>query len=30
MKFAKSFGLIKEVLPYEAVVATEFSALWKE
>jgi NitT/TauT family transport system substrate-binding protein len=30
MKFAKSFGLIKEVLPYETVVATEFSALWKE
>jgi ABC-type nitrate/sulfonate/bicarbonate transport system substrate-binding protein len=30
MKFAKSFGLIKDVLPYEAVVATEFSALWKE
>ncbi len=30
MKFAKSFGLIKEVLPFESVVATEFSALWKE
>jgi ABC-type nitrate/sulfonate/bicarbonate transport system substrate-binding protein len=30
MKFAKSFGLIKEALPYEAVVATEFSTLWKE
>jgi ABC-type nitrate/sulfonate/bicarbonate transport system substrate-binding protein len=30
MKFAKSFGLIKDVLPYEAVVATEFSALWQQ
>jgi NitT/TauT family transport system substrate-binding protein len=30
MKFAKSFGLIKDVLPYETVVATEFSGLWKE
>jgi NitT/TauT family transport system substrate-binding protein len=30
MKFAKGFGLIKDVLPYEAVVATEFSGLWKE
>jgi NitT/TauT family transport system substrate-binding protein len=30
MKFAKGFGLIKDVLPYETVVATEFSGLWKE
>jgi hypothetical protein len=30
MKFAKSFGLIKDVLPYDSVVATEFSGLWKE
>jgi ABC-type nitrate/sulfonate/bicarbonate transport system substrate-binding protein len=30
MKFAKGFGLIKDVIPYEAVVATEFSPLWKE
>jgi ABC-type nitrate/sulfonate/bicarbonate transport system substrate-binding protein len=30
MKLAKSFGLIKEVVPYEAVVATEFSTLWNE
>src|SRR6185437_13478238 len=30
MKFAKGFGLIKDVLPYEAVVGTEFSGLWKE
>jgi ABC-type nitrate/sulfonate/bicarbonate transport system substrate-binding protein len=30
MKFAKRFGLIKEAIPYETVVATEFSSLWKE
>ena len=30
MKFAKSFGLIKEAFPYETVVATEFSSIWKE
>lgn len=30
MKFTKGFGLIKEVQPYETVVATEFSALWRE
>ena len=30
MKFAKGFGLINDVLPDEAVVATEFSGLWKE
>ena len=30
MKFAKGFGLIKDVIPYEALVASEFSALWKE
>lgn len=30
MKFARSFGLIREVVPYEALVATEFSPLWKE
>jgi len=30
MKFAKGFGLIKEVIPYEALVATEFSPLWEQ
>jgi len=30
MKFAKSFGLIDDVVPYEAVVATELTPLWKE
>jgi ABC-type nitrate/sulfonate/bicarbonate transport system substrate-binding protein len=30
MKLAKGFGLIKEVIPYDSVVATEFSALWTE
>jgi ABC-type nitrate/sulfonate/bicarbonate transport system substrate-binding protein len=30
MTFAKSFGLIKDVIPYEVVVATEFSTLWKD
>ena len=30
MNFTRNFGLIKEVVPYETVVATEFSALWKE
>lgn len=30
MKFAKGFGLIKDVVPYDALVATEFSPLWKE
>lgn len=29
-KFAKGFGLIKDVIPYEVMVATEFSLLWKE
>jgi NitT/TauT family transport system substrate-binding protein len=30
MKFAKGFGLIKDVIPYEALVATEFSPLWTQ
>jgi NitT/TauT family transport system substrate-binding protein len=30
MMFAKGFGLIKEVVPYEALVATEFSPLWEQ
>ena len=30
MKFAKSFGLIKETVPYDAVVATQFGPLWQE
>ncbi len=30
MKFAKSFGLVADAVPYEAVVATGFSPLWKE
>jgi ABC-type nitrate/sulfonate/bicarbonate transport system substrate-binding protein len=29
-KFVKGFGLIKELIPYEAMVATEFSALWQQ
>lgn len=28
MKFTKGFGLIKAAVPYEALVATELSALW--
>jgi len=28
MKFTKGFGLIKEAVPYETLVATEFSDLW--
>jgi ABC-type nitrate/sulfonate/bicarbonate transport system substrate-binding protein len=30
MKFATSSGLIKDAVPYETVVATKFSHLWKE
>ncbi len=30
MKFAKSYGLIKDAVPYENLVATEFRHLWKE
>lgn len=30
MKFAKGFGLIENVVPYEALVATEFSPWWTE
>jgi NitT/TauT family transport system substrate-binding protein len=30
MKFAKGIGLIKEVVPYEALVATEFTGLWNQ
>jgi NitT/TauT family transport system substrate-binding protein len=30
MKFTKGFGLIKDVIPYEALVATEFGALWSQ
>jgi ABC-type nitrate/sulfonate/bicarbonate transport system substrate-binding protein len=30
MKFATGFGLIKDAVPYEDLVATEFSHLWKE
>jgi len=30
MKFATSFGLIKDAIPYEAVVASEFSHLWRD
>jgi NitT/TauT family transport system substrate-binding protein len=29
-KFVKEFGLIKRLIPYDEMVATEFSALWKE
>jgi NitT/TauT family transport system substrate-binding protein len=30
MTFTKGFGLIKDVIPYEALVATEFGALWSQ
>jgi ABC-type nitrate/sulfonate/bicarbonate transport system substrate-binding protein len=30
MKFATGFGLIEDPVPYEDLVATEFSHLWKE
>jgi hypothetical protein len=30
MNFAKSYGLIKNSVPYEDLVATQFSYLWKE
>jgi hypothetical protein len=30
MKFATGFGLIKDAVPYEDLVATQFSHLWKE
>jgi ABC-type nitrate/sulfonate/bicarbonate transport system substrate-binding protein len=30
MKFATSSGLIKDAVPYETVVATKFSQLWKQ
>ena len=30
MRFATSSGLIKEAVPYEKVVASEFSHLWKQ
>ena len=30
MRFAKGFGLIKDAIPYEALVATEFSPLWTQ
>jgi len=30
MKFAKGFGLIKDAVPYEDVVATQFSHLWTQ
>ena len=29
MKFATGFGLIKDAVPYEDLVATQFSHLWK-
>ena len=29
MKFAKGYGLVDEAVPYETVVATQFSSLWK-
>ena len=29
-KFVKEFGLIDELIPYDDMVATEFSALWNE
>jgi NitT/TauT family transport system substrate-binding protein len=30
MRFAKSYGLIKDAVPYEDLVATEFRQLWKQ
>jgi NitT/TauT family transport system substrate-binding protein len=30
MRFAKSYGLIKDAVPYEELVATEFRRLWKQ
>jgi NitT/TauT family transport system substrate-binding protein len=30
MKFTKGFGLIEDAIPYEALVATEFSSLWEQ
>jgi NitT/TauT family transport system substrate-binding protein len=30
MKFAKSSGLIKDVVPYNDLVATEFKSLWRQ
>ena len=30
MNFAKEFGLIKDVAPYEAMVTSQFSQLWKQ
>jgi ABC-type nitrate/sulfonate/bicarbonate transport system substrate-binding protein len=30
MKFAKGFGLIKEAVPYDDLVATQFRHLWKQ
>jgi len=30
MRFAKSYGLIKDAVPYEELVATEFRQLWKQ
>jgi ABC-type nitrate/sulfonate/bicarbonate transport system substrate-binding protein len=29
-RFVKEFGLIDRLIPYDEMVATEFSALWKE
>jgi ABC-type nitrate/sulfonate/bicarbonate transport system substrate-binding protein len=30
MRFAKGYGLVEEAVPYETLVATKFSHLWKE
>ena len=30
MNFARAYGLIKDAVPYEDLVATPFSHLWKE
>jgi hypothetical protein len=30
MNFAMGYGLIKDAVPYEDLVATQFSHLWKE
>ena len=30
MNFAMGFGLIRDVVPYEDLVATQFRHLWRE
>jgi hypothetical protein len=30
MKFAKGFALVEKAVPYEQLIATQFSHLWKQ